>query len=465
VPRSAVSPPAVYVPTVLLSPSLQQWAERLQLTLLLALLAACFFLQSGAPPTETIFFWLSGGLAITLLPRIAVGFAAARVDGRPRPGALAWGAILPYAAYAVWWLIASRVHPGSQTTQELGRQAVFLIVLASLATVRRPAVMLAAVMACLCLTAEQILGPRSVESFAGRFLHYRGLEQWSGYPEIGLLMSIGAAASLALLASPALPLRAAALLFAAIFSAGTVALFTRSAMLTVALAAGWLLLLGVFRFRSRIAIGLLLLMAVGAGAAATQPRVAQAIQAFVRLEGWETNTRADGWRVAVSMMRDHPLTGVGPTRYPEAYANYSSGPDRAHAYNLFLHNGAELGIVGLLIVVWMWARVLIVTARAADTRLPGLGALAAHGMLAAFLIRSQSEHFLANLPASFRMLLLLGFLFGLAEGFGRQAAPRVRAGFRATSTSSSPASAETRDTSHSRQIASAAPARSPIDGG
>jgi hypothetical protein len=46
-------------------------------------------------------------------------------------------------------------------------------------------------------------------------------------------------------------------------------------------------------------------------------------------------------------------------------------------------------------------------------------------MLVAFLVRSQSEHFLANLANSDRLLLLVALWIGLTEGLALDAA-RVR---------------------------------------
>ena len=43
-------------------------------------------------------------------------------------------------------------------------------------------------------------------------------------------------------------------------------------------------------------------------------------------------------------------------------------------------------------------------------------------MLVAFLLRSQSEHFLANLATSDRMLLLVALWIGLSEGLARERA-------------------------------------------
>jgi O-antigen ligase len=131
--------------------------------------------------------------------------------------------------------------------------------------------------------------------------------------------------------------------------------------------------------------------------------------------------RAEGWRVAVAMLRDHPLLGIGPGRYPEEQPRYSKLNDPAHAYNILLHTGAELGGLGLAAYALIWGRLLVRTLRRMRGSTAALTAFAAHAMLLTFLLRSQSEHFLANLPASFRMLLVAGFLLGLAEAASRRA--------------------------------------------
>jgi O-antigen ligase len=129
------------------------------------------------------------------------------------------------------------------------------------------------------------------------------------------------------------------------------------------------------------------------------------------------SVRAEGWRVASEMMRQHPWLGVGPGRYSIAYAQFTTRQDATHAYNIVLHTGAEIGWIGLAAYLALWARVLWISfAAAIDRRRESVSALAVHGMLVAFLARSQSEHFLANLTTSMRLLLLLGLLFGLAEG-------------------------------------------------
>jgi O-antigen ligase len=116
------------------------------------------------------------------------------------------------------------------------------------------------------------------------------------------------------------------------------------------------------------------------------------------------------------MFREHPWVGVGLGRYPADYTRRGVGPDSTHAYNIVVHVAAETGMAGLVPYLVLWGRVLWLSLREASRRGAGPAAFAVHGMLVAFFLRSQSEHFLANLATSFRLLMLLGVLFGLAEG-------------------------------------------------
>lgn len=60
------------------------------------------------------------------------------------------------------------------------------------------------------------------------------------------------------------------------------------------------------------------------------------------------------WRAGLQIFRDHPWTGVGPGHYRTVFASYSSGVvldgerDWGSAHNIFIHQAAERGLVGLL---------------------------------------------------------------------------------------------------------------------
>ena len=67
---------------------------------------------------------------------------------------------------------------------------------------------------------------------------------------------------------------------------------------------------------------------------------------------WAIVERMAHWQAGWEMLLDNPLVGVGPGHYPLAYAAYAILPywkdPLGHAHNIYLHIGAELGLVGLL---------------------------------------------------------------------------------------------------------------------
>lgn len=71
------------------------------------------------------------------------------------------------------------------------------------------------------------------------------------------------------------------------------------------------------------------------------------------------------WHEAFSIMRDHPRIGVGPGRYQVVSPIARSDPDDRWAHNEFLQQGAEGGVIGLvllaLIFVWAFSRLWMVT--------------------------------------------------------------------------------------------------------
>jgi len=83
--------------------------------------------------------------------------------------------------------------------------------------------------------------------------------------------------------------------------------------------------------------------------------------------------RGDLWRTAVSIWREHPITGIGPDNFRWVHAAYAAWPGRGAqdtlvpANNLFLEAAASTGSLGLLALV----ATLAATARAAWAALAG----------------------------------------------------------------------------------------------
>lgn len=340
-----------------------------------------------------------------------------------------WRPVALYAAALIACGAAYLAHPSTAGAAALSDQLLFLGVVASVAQVRWPGRVLALILAMYCVIGLQVLGPVSVVIKMGRATHYKSLDQWGGYPEIGMLMSLGATACVAILfTSGRVAVRAAAGVLALGLAGTTLYMLSRSAALTMAAVVPWLALAAAWRWRSRLAMGMAAILIVGALGVGVRTGAAgwARFVAATQVTGQELDLRRDGWHAGTAMLRDHLWLGVGPGRYPDEHAKYSTVTDRAHAYNLVVHTGAELGLIGLAVSLAIWTRLAVRTLRAAGPSEIGLVAFAAHAMLLTFFVRSQSEHFLANLPSSLRMLLLLGFLFGLGEAVVRAPSERGR---------------------------------------
>jgi O-antigen ligase len=344
---------------------------------------------------------------------------------RPAPGVAAYG--LYAGALAVCWIAA----PGPEASNEIARQAAFLAVVAAAAApftpgpgARARAWLFALHVVALLLVFVQLAGPRSAFDHLGRAGFYHALEQWSGYPELGLLMAAASCGLIGLaIAARPIAVRLAAAALALGFALATVFLQSRSAVLTVPIVALWLLGVAAVRWRSKVAaaglaaaVVLMIVVAVrGGGVSAIAARLSESVAR-------ETAIREQGWTAARAMAAEHPITGVGLGRYRREYLARRIGDDPSHAYNIVLHVLAEGGAIGLLGWLALWLRVLWAGVRGAGPTPRGAMLFALHGMLVAFLVRSQSEHFLANLATSDRMLLLLALWMGCTEGFALDAA-------------------------------------------
>jgi hypothetical protein len=359
------------------------------------------------------------------MQRACIVLSAAAVAGwlwtRPRPTL----ALAPYAAYALSLVVVFVAAGGADASRELWRQAAFVTVLAAAAAplpIPRGA-LVGVHVGGLLLVWLQLAGPRSAFDTVDRAGFYHALEHWSGYPELGLLMAVASCGMVAFAcASRPLAARGAGLVLALAFALGVVFLRSRSAVATIPAVAAWLLAVTAVKWRSKaamavLAAGLLGATAIavrGGGVTALYTRVADAVSR-------EAGIREQGLRAAQGMFADHPIAGVGLGGYQREYRERRLGSDSAHAYNIVLHVLAESGVIGLLGWLALWGRVLYVGVRHAAGTPRGAAIFALHGMLVAFLLRSQSEHFLANLVTSDRVLLLVALWIGLTEGLVREA--------------------------------------------
>jgi hypothetical protein len=378
---------------------------------LVALTIVLYLVGDGPWPASTL---VRAGIVLSALAAIAWAWE------RPRPAA----GLAAYAAYALSLLVVFFAAGGTDAPRELSRQAAFVAVLAAAAApLPLPRGALIGVhVGCLLLVWLQLAGPRSGFDTVDRAGFYHALEHWSGYPELGLLMAVATCGMVACACAARPPaVRVAAVALAVAFAAGTLFLRSRSALLTIPIVVAWLLGVAVVKWRSKAAAALLALGLIGATVIAVRSGgvsalVSRAAGSVTR----ETAIREQGWLAARGMLADRPLTGVGLGGYQREYRERRLGSDSAHAYNIVLHVLAESGLIGLLGWLALWGRVLYLGVRHAAPTPRGAAIFALHGMLVAFLLRSQSEHFLANLVTSDRVLLLLAMWMGITEGLARR---------------------------------------------
>jgi O-antigen ligase len=138
--------------------------------------------------------------------------------------------------------------------------------------------------------------------------------------------------------------------------------------------------------------------------------------------------RADTlWKMAIPMIKDYPLTGLGIGAYTIEVANYSElyktpvgVPESAENY--LLQVGSELGLVGIFLVLWIFWEI-VKQMRRSYLKIPNndknkfilIGAIA--GVISFFLI-IQTHTFIGSYEIKYTFWLLVGLIFclgGIAE--------------------------------------------------
>jgi O-antigen ligase len=163
--------------------------------------------------------------------------------------------------------------------------------------------------------------------------------------------------------------------------------FTRSAWVGACVAIGLVLILKDFRLTALVPVLVALVFA------AVPDRIEDRMVSMFDLHDPTNRDRLAMVETGVAMVKDHPLTGVGPNMVEPLYPQYRSA-DAVNATNPHLHNvplqiAAERGLPAL--AIWLWFIVTLVMSlvrlfRGRGDRVVGSAALAAIGaMLAAGL--------------------------------------------------------------------------------
>ena len=167
--------------------------------------------------------------------------------------------------------------------------------------------------------------------------------------------------------------------------------------------AGWLALVGAMIFlviiekRKRLAIGLTLVLIVVTSILI--PSVRTRLVTIFDLNSLVNEERIYGAKSALQMIKDYPLTGVGVNNFYHVYPQYQLPEAREHlihAHNIFLQIGAEMGLFGLAVFLWLLIKVFKVGWKTLKKIKEGdylralvIGLL---GSLVAFLVNQQFDY-------------------------------------------------------------------------
>ena len=131
---------------------------------------------------------------------------------------------------------------------------------------------------------------------------------------------------------------------------------SRSAWVGACIGVGLLLVLRDFRLIA------LLPVVVGLFFAVAPPVIAQRMVSTFSLQDPTNRDRVAMFKTGVAIVKDHPLTGVGPNMIERVYPAYRQ-PDAVQAVNVHLHNvpmqiAAERGLPTL--AMWVWFVVVLI---------------------------------------------------------------------------------------------------------
>ena len=265
-------------------------------------------------------------------------------------------------------------------------------------------------------------------------------EGWSGYPELGMLavMQFGLlVAGFQTASSAPMVLVTASLIVMNLVE--LVFLYSRSSWLTVVLltcaaaglmvrrrqltrllgAAGVVVVVGSVLFLANPTFRYLMATMVGEGAAPAWAR-----NGFVSRVA-APGTRIELWQKTLRMIADHPVRGVGLGNFQDVFeSEYNPEPNDdsrrgVHAHNLWLHQFAELGVLGGTVYVVLWVRIVALCWRSARARPAFLSVGLLLSILGILGSNLTTNMFFLTGGASGRLQSLTWMLFGLAAAMSQ----------------------------------------------
>ncbi len=132
--------------------------------------------------------------------------------------------------------------------------------------------------------------------------------------------------------------------------------------------------------------------------------------------------RLTQWGIALRMLRNRPLFGVGPDNFRWVYGDFAGTPTwdtGDHANSLYFEWLADIGVVGLATYLWFAWRLLwcsarsLGTARSPDSR--WVWRLAFVASLAVWFLHSAMDYFYEPLPTNAAFWLIAALALAAAE--------------------------------------------------
>ncbi len=277
-------------------------------------------------------------------------------------------------------------------------------------------------MACVLLGSVIVLGAFTLTLVAGlglsgfeaaRFAGSTMLQEWGGYPELGLLglLVLPPVVSLGL-HSRRLSASLAIVVLGSAIAAGLFFTFSRAAWVVAAVTTGLVVVVWQRRTALVAAVGAAVLAAMLLWAMFLPSTPATSTGAMA------VSARTAAWSAAADLWRQRWLTGWGPGTYGRAFRQQhpaSMADARFHAHNTPLHVAAETGILGVVTFLYFASRIFAAACRRVRG-LPTLLRALRLGLLASLTgagLRLLADYFDPG-AAPERVMITLAVVAGLA---------------------------------------------------
>jgi O-antigen ligase len=215
--------------------------------------------------------------------------------------------------------------------------------------------------------------------------------------------------------------------------------FTLSRGALLGVAGGIVVLIALLAARRQVAALMAVLLAIVIGLVVALPQLpASQVEQFERrfsqlLEPGTETGRELTFEQAEIVLRDYPLTGVGPLTFGKMTQESSPIPDieagREHAHNLLFETWLSVGLLGLLGVLWFISGAIVRFVRSIGqpmTRTDVMVAGWATGAVAAFaamLVQGVGDFVFSHVELLTLLMLLGGSAYSLAAQRAPQPAP------------------------------------------